>query len=119
MATEVKLPSLGKKAVSVDVLDVKVGPGDEVAKGQPLLEIESDKGTADVPSPVAGRVTELRVKKDDKIKSGQILCLIETSEGAPAKQVKAGEKRADGKVKAPAAEEKPEPPPSRPAPPKA
>src|SRR5262245_63183929 len=86
MATEVKMPSLGKNTKSVDVLDVRVAPGDEVAKGQPLLEIESEKGTADVPSPVAGRVTEVKVKKDDKITSGQLICLVEGAEGAPAKR---------------------------------
>ncbi len=116
MATEVKLPSLGKKATSVDVLDIKVAPGDEVAKGQPLLEIESDKGTADVPSPVAGRVTELRVKKDDKIKSGQIICLIDSGAAAPTKPPKPEEKKqTDGKAKAP--EPKAEPPPKAEAPP--
>ena len=60
MATEVKMRSLGKMK-SVDVLQVKVKPGDVVVKNQPLLEIESDKGTADFPSPFAGKITDLWV----------------------------------------------------------
>jgi pyruvate dehydrogenase E2 component (dihydrolipoamide acetyltransferase) len=83
MAQEVKLPSLGKKTQSVEVLAVKVAPGDVVRKGQPLLEIESDKGTQDFPSPLAGKVTEVRVKDNDHIQSGQVLCLVE-GEGAAA-----------------------------------
>src|SRR6516225_5081068 len=83
MAQEIKLPSLGKKTKSVEVLSVKVAPGDVVRKGQALLEIESDKGTQDFPSPVAGKVTEVRVKDNDPIESGQVLFLVE-GEGAPA-----------------------------------
>src|SRR5262249_58502064 len=92
MATEIKLPSLGKKVKSVEVIAVKVAPGAEVAKGQPLLEIESDKGTADFSSPLAGRITEVKVKEGDAIESGQILFLADTADGeqapAPASEAK-------------------------------
>src|SRR5262249_47402529 len=84
MATEIKMRSLGKMK-SVDVLEVKVNVGDVVTKGQPLLEIESEKGTADFPSPVAGKIVQVLVKPDDKVVSGQNLCLAESREGPPAK----------------------------------
>jgi pyruvate dehydrogenase E2 component (dihydrolipoamide acetyltransferase) len=83
-ATEIKMPSLGKKVKSVEVLDVKVTPGAMVRKGQPLLEVESDKGTQDFPSPVAGKVIEVLVKASDQIQSGQLVCRIESDGAAPA-----------------------------------
>src|SRR5437588_5265147 len=85
MAQEIKLPSLGKKPKSVEILSVKVSPGDTIRKGQPLLEVESDKGTQDVPSPLAGRVTEVRVKANDQIGSGQVICLLEAEGASPAR----------------------------------
>jgi pyruvate dehydrogenase E2 component (dihydrolipoamide acetyltransferase) len=117
MAQEIKLPSLGKKTKSVEVLSVKVAPGDVVRKGQPLLEIESDKGTQDFPSPVAGKVTEVRVKDNDQIASGQVICLVE-GEGAaaPAPNAKAAPpKPAAPKPQPapPAREPEPTPPVSR------
>jgi pyruvate dehydrogenase E2 component (dihydrolipoamide acetyltransferase) len=79
MATEIKMRSLGKMK-SVDVLQVKVKAGDVVAKNQPLLEIESEKGTADFPSPFAGKITQVMVKPNDQVASGQVLFHIETSD---------------------------------------
>ena len=96
MAQEIKLPSLGKKTKSVAVLSVKVEAGDTIKKGQPLLEIESDKGTQDFPSPVSGKVTEVRVKDNDEIESGQVICLVE-GEGAAAPAKPAEAKRPEAK----------------------
>src|SRR5260370_42255184 len=84
MATEIKLPPLGKKVKSVEVIAVKVAPGAEIGKGQPLLEIESDKGTADFSSPFTGRITEVKVKEGDAIESGQVLFLADTPNGEQA-----------------------------------
>ena len=85
MATEVKLPSLGDNVASGDVLDVKVAIGDIVQQGQALIEVEAEKTTADVPAPIAGRVTQLLVKKGDKVKPHQVIAHIEGGNGqAPA-----------------------------------
>ena len=54
-----------------------MSPGDTVAKDQPLLEVQADKAALDVPSPIAGRVAELRVKVGDQVKVGQVFCVIE------------------------------------------
>jgi pyruvate dehydrogenase E2 component (dihydrolipoamide acetyltransferase) len=111
MAQEIKLPSLGKKLKSVEILSVKVSPGDTIRKGQPLLEVESDKGTQDVPSPLAGRVTEVRVRANEQIGSGQVICMVE-AEGADSA-------RAPEPPRQPAASAPPPPPTppaSRPAP---
>jgi pyruvate dehydrogenase E2 component (dihydrolipoamide acetyltransferase) len=115
MAQEIKLPSLGKKTKSVEVLSVKVGPGDVVRKGQPLLEIESDKGTQDFPSPVAGKVTEVRVKDTDHIESGQVLFLVE-GEGAAAPAKPSPPKPAEAKQQPPARPPEPKPQPQAPRP---
>jgi pyruvate dehydrogenase E2 component (dihydrolipoamide acetyltransferase) len=81
MASEIKLPELGENLTGGDVLDVKVAAGDTVAQGQTLLEVEAEKSTVEVPSPVAGRVQEMRVKKGDAIQVGQTLCLIDEGDG--------------------------------------
>jgi pyruvate dehydrogenase E2 component (dihydrolipoamide acetyltransferase) len=130
MAQEIKLPSLGKKTKSVEVLAVKVAPGDVVRKGQPLLEIESDKGTQDFPSPVAGKVTEVRVKDSDQIESGQVLFLVEgegaaapskAPEAAPAKPPAPPSRLPEAKPAAPAPRPEPraQPTPNGPAMPQA
>jgi pyruvate dehydrogenase E2 component (dihydrolipoamide acetyltransferase) len=84
MALEVKLPSLGDNVAGGDVLDVKVKVGDVVQQGQALIEVEAEKTTADVPAPVAGRVSQLLVKKGDKVKQHQVIAVIESSNGQPA-----------------------------------
>jgi pyruvate dehydrogenase E2 component (dihydrolipoamide acetyltransferase) len=81
MASEIKLPELGEKVDSGEIVDVKVAPGDEVSEGQALVEVEAEKSTVEVPSPIAGRVTQMLVKKGDKVKTGQTLCLVEAKNG--------------------------------------
>src|SRR5262249_3885149 len=94
MPSEIKLPELGENLSGGDVLDIKIAPGDEVVQGQPLVEIEAEKSTVEVPSPLAGRVMKILVKKGDTIQVGQPFCLIEGKDGqkngpntAPAKKV--------------------------------
>ncbi len=94
MASEVKLPELGENLTGGDVLDIKVNAGDTVTKGQPLLEVEAEKSTVEVPSPIAGRVTQMLVKKGESIQVGQTLCLIEGSEAAKDDGAKAAPARA-------------------------
>jgi pyruvate dehydrogenase E2 component (dihydrolipoamide acetyltransferase) len=81
MPTEVTLPELGENLDEGDVLDVKVLAGAAVRKGQTLLEVDAEKATIEVPSPLDGRVTELKVKKGDRVHVGQVLCLLEGAEG--------------------------------------
>jgi pyruvate dehydrogenase E2 component (dihydrolipoyllysine-residue acetyltransferase) len=81
--TEVKLPGLKENVEIVEVNAVLVSAGDTVAKDQPLLEVQADKAALDVPSPVAGRVAEMRVKVGDQVKVGQVFCTIEGGEKAP------------------------------------
>jgi pyruvate dehydrogenase E2 component (dihydrolipoamide acetyltransferase) len=78
MATEIKLPELGENIEEGEVVDVKVAVGAEVKQGQAVLEVEAEKSTVEVPSPSAGRISQMLVKKGDKVKTGQALFLLET-----------------------------------------
>jgi pyruvate dehydrogenase E2 component (dihydrolipoamide acetyltransferase) len=110
MPTEFTLPELGENVAAGDVVRVLVSPGDTVAKDQPVLELETDKATIEVPSSVAGTVGEVRVKQGDKVKVGQVvLTLTDGGAAAPKDSAKAAPadngKAAKGKsAKAPADE---------------
>src|SRR4029453_16266889 len=64
---------------------VLVKPGDTLAKDQPVLELETDKATIEVPSSVAGQIKEIKVKAGDKVSVGQAILSVDDS-GAPAAQ---------------------------------
>src|SRR5437588_8657146 len=83
------LPELGENITSGDVLRVLVNPGDTVAKEQPVLELETDKATIEVPSSVAGRVTDVKVKVGDKVKVGQVVLSVDSNGTAQAEQTAA------------------------------
>lgn len=77
---EFRLPDLGEGITEADVLKVYVSPGDTVAVDQPVVEIETEKATLDVPSGVAGTVTAVLVQAGQTIPVGQPL--IEVGSGA-------------------------------------
>ncbi len=77
MPTEFKLPELGENITAGDVVRVLVAAGDTVAKDQPILELETDKATIEVPSSVAGIVKEVAVKKGDRVKVGQVVLTVD------------------------------------------
>ena len=77
--TDFTLPELGENITSGDVLRILVKPGDRLVKDQPVLELETDKATIEVPSSVAGEVEAVKVKAGDTVKVGQaILSIVET-----------------------------------------
>src|SRR6185437_5021600 len=81
---DVKLPHLGEGADSGTVVNLFVKEGDQVAKDQPLLELENEKAIATIPSTGAGTVTKIFVKSGDKLNVGQrILALSETGPSSP------------------------------------
>ena len=61
--TEFKVPELGENVASGDVAKILINVGDTVKKEQPVIELETDKATIEVPSSVAGVVKEVKVKK--------------------------------------------------------
>jgi pyruvate dehydrogenase E2 component (dihydrolipoamide acetyltransferase) len=80
--TDFTLPELGESISAGDVLRVLVKPGDTIEKDQPVLELETDKATIEVPSSVAGMVKDVKVKVGDKVKVGQAILSVE--DGAAA-----------------------------------
>ena len=74
---EFKLPELGENVEKGDVVRVLVTVGDMVKKDQPVLELETDKATIEVPSNVRGKVSAVRVKVGDKVKVGQAVLVLE------------------------------------------
>lgn len=110
MATDFTLPELGEQIAGGDVLRVLVKAGDTLAKDQPVLELETDKATIEVPSSIAGVVKDIKVKVGEKVKVGQAILSVEGGDGA-AKAAPAAAAPAPAKASAPAAA--PEPPPAK------
>jgi pyruvate dehydrogenase E2 component (dihydrolipoamide acetyltransferase) len=75
--TEFKVPELGENVATGDVTRVLVKVGDTIARDQPVLELETDKATIEVPSSVAGVVKEIRVKKGEKVKVGAVVLTVD------------------------------------------
>jgi pyruvate dehydrogenase E2 component (dihydrolipoamide acetyltransferase) len=83
--TEFTLPELGENIAAGDVVRVLVHPGDVLAKDQPVVELETDKATIEVPSSLSGTITDVRVKTGDKVKVGQVLLVVDEGSAAAAK----------------------------------
>ena len=80
---EVVVPDIGDFK-NVPIIEIHVKAGDEVKKEEPILTLESDKATMDVPSPTDGKITALLVKVGDRISVGDIILKLSTgSGGAP------------------------------------
>jgi pyruvate dehydrogenase E2 component (dihydrolipoamide acetyltransferase) len=78
------LPELGENITAGDVLRVLVKAGDTLAKDQPVLELETDKATIEVPSSVSGQVQVVKVKAGDKVKVGQPILSVDDAAAQPA-----------------------------------
>ena len=104
MATvEVKVPDIGDFR-DVPVIEVLVKPGDTVGVEDPLVTLESDKATMDVPSPAAGKVVEVHVKVGDRVSQGaRVIVLEAAAAGKPAAPAAAPTPPAPAKPAAPAA----------------
>ena len=72
MANEIRLPDIGDFK-DVPVIEILVAPGQSVAKDAPILTLESDKATMEVPAPEAGVIGEIHVKIGDKVSQGDLL----------------------------------------------
>jgi len=78
---EVTVPDIGDFS-DVPVLSILVAAGDQVSEEDPLLELESDKATMEVPSPVSGKVAEILVKEGDAVSQGTMILMLEAGEAA-------------------------------------
>ncbi|PXX98456.1 pyruvate dehydrogenase complex dihydrolipoyllysine-residue acetyltransferase [Halomonas sp. LBP4] len=101
---EVKVPDLGGSS-DVEIIEVAVAEGDEVAEEDTLITLESDKASMDVPSPHAGKLVSLTVKEGDTVSEGDVIGTMEIADGG------AGEGGGEAETPA-AAESRAEPAPA-------
>lgn len=82
----VKVPDIGG-STDVEIIEINVKAGDEVAVDDPLITLESDKATMDIPSPKAGRVVEVKVAVGDKVSEDDLILMLEVQgDGAAAEE---------------------------------
>jgi len=79
---DVRVPDIGDFK-DVPVIEVLVKAGDTVAKEDPLISLESDKATMEVPAPQGGVVKELKVKVGDKVSKGSLILVLEAGQDTP------------------------------------
>jgi pyruvate dehydrogenase E2 component (dihydrolipoamide acetyltransferase) len=118
-ATQVEVPDIGDFD-DVPVIEILVSVGDTVAVEDPLVTLESDKATMDVPAPLAGVVRELSVAVGDRVSQGSVLMSIEGSDGdsgggEPAEAAAAVDRSAEATTQPAESVEAPAEPPSAPA----
>lgn len=115
MAKEFRLPLLGENIKSGTVVRILVKKGDRVEVNQPVIEVEADKTSAEVPSNVSGTVTEIHVSEGDEVKTNQLILTLSDSAEDAAPTAKAPEEDKAAEAPAPAVEE-PQPAAAEPAP---
>jgi pyruvate dehydrogenase E2 component (dihydrolipoamide acetyltransferase) len=80
---ELKVPDLGDFK-DIPVIEVLVKPGDRIEKEAPLVTLESEKASMDIPASAAGTIKDVRIKSGDKVSKGTVIATIEsTSDGTP------------------------------------
>jgi pyruvate dehydrogenase E2 component (dihydrolipoamide acetyltransferase) len=110
MPLEMKLPELGENVEKGYVVKVLVAPGDTIGLEQPVIELETDKATVEVPASVAGVVKEVLVHEQDEIGVGQVILTVEEGDESTTAPPAAAEARtpeppaAAAKQSAPSAE---------------
>ena len=77
MAHEFRLPDIGEGIAEGEITKILVKPGDFVKEDQAVLEVMTDKVTAEIPSPVSGTVTEIRVREGEVVQVGSVIMVFE------------------------------------------
>ena len=92
MAQNISVPDIGDFK-DVEVIEVLVKPGDQINKNDPIVTIESDKSSVEIPSPAAGEIKDLKVKIGDKVSEGSVLATIENGQATSTPKEKKNSKR--------------------------
>jgi len=100
VAYEFKLPDLGEGLTEGEVARWLVSVGDEVTEDQPLVEIQTDKTTVEIPSPAAGKVAQILVEEGSVVPVGTVLVVIGEDGVAPAVEKSAPKQEAPRKARA-------------------
>jgi dihydrolipoamide dehydrogenase len=108
--TEVRVPDIGD-FTDVPVIEIHVGPGDTVELDDPLVSLESDKATMDVPAPRAGTIAQLRVQIGDCVSEGSVLLVMEDGGEEPDGDDESEESAPDPADATPTEPEQPAPTP--------
>jgi pyruvate dehydrogenase E2 component (dihydrolipoamide acetyltransferase) len=80
---EVKIPDIGG-STQVDVIEILVKVGDKISIDTPLITLESDKASMEIPSPIEGTITKLNVKVGDKVSEGDAILFVATDKAVEA-----------------------------------
>ncbi len=83
MTIEVRVPQLPESVADATLVSWHKQPGQAVARDENLVDLETDKVVLEVPSPVAGVISEIKLKDGSTVTSGQLLALIEAASEAP------------------------------------
>jgi len=78
------LPDLGEGLTEAEIVKVFVNEGDVIAEDAPLLEVETDKATVEIPSPFGGRVASIHIQPGQTVKVGEVLITFDDAALAPA-----------------------------------
>ena len=87
---EVFVPDIGG-AAGVEVIEISVAPGDQILEDYSLITVESDKASMEIPSPLAGKLVELKVSLGDKLDEGSLIAVIERVESVSVASVSESE----------------------------
>nr|WP_281261094.1 dihydrolipoamide acetyltransferase family protein [Flavobacterium magnum] len=90
MITEFKMPKMGESISEATIINWLKNVGDSVDAEETILEVATDKVDSDVPSPVSGVITEIRFGKDEVVKVGEVLALIEADGSVAGKKITIG-----------------------------
>lgn len=112
MASEIRVPNLGESVTEATIAQWYKKEGDTVAQDEPLVELETDKVTVEVPAPSAGTLGEIAVKSGETVEVGALLGTIASGDGAAAAKTSGGSEK---KSAAPKTEEKTEAKAEKPA----
>ena len=97
MTTKITVPDIGDFE-NVEIIEILAKPGQVINKNDPVVTLESDKSSVEVPSPFEGKISSIEVKIGDKVSKGTVLALIEGEKEIkkePIKEVKKIEKKAE------------------------
>ena len=115
MAYEFKLPDLGEGLTEGEIARWLVQEGQEVAEDEPLVEIQTDKTTVEIPSPAAGRVARILVGEGEVVPVGTVLVVIRDADGHEGEAAVASERFREQRVSGAAAATAEEQPGAEPA----
>ena len=87
MATKITVPDIGDFE-NVEIIEVLAKPGSIIKKNDPVVTLESDKSSVEVPSPFSGKISSLEVKIGDKVSKGSVLAIIEDNKSEVSVKVK-------------------------------